>query len=595
MPTLYRRYRPQTFAEVSGQDHIKITLEYEIMANRLAHAYLFCGPRAIGKTTIARLLAKAVNCPNKKKNSAEPCNTCEFCREITDGRALDILEIDAASHTGVDNVRESVIASARVTPGRCRYKVFIIDEAHMLSTAAWNALLKVMEEPPEYVIFILCTTEAHKVPATIISRCQRFDFRKIGYTDILKKLNKIIKEEKVEIEEEVLEAVARHSGGHMRDAESLLGQVISLGSAADSLKGKKITLAEAELVIPRSYLNETVSLLEFLIEKKAAEAVEQINRLVEDGADLKVFNKEVVEVSRRLFLAKVSPTMGAELLSEFGQNVEARLLPLSSNSRLDFLSYMTDRLVKAGLEIKDSPLAQLPLELAVVDICLFSVPRDTSTISGGGEGVGQGKGQGQGQQTTGNITQQNSGTQKSINDSAGTKTGDGDNKQSGFSLSGNSSLEVNSLWKELLVKIKPYNHSLSFILKSCLPVSLEGNSLRIVFKYKLHYDRIKDEAVKSLVEKVASEIVGQNLIVEAVLDPSLTLPEIKSVEEEFGGNNTRATSSEYEQLDNDQDRGEGEREGMGEDKEGGEGNDNSSSGDDSVINNLLKTFGGRVV
>ncbi|MBU2219752.1 DNA polymerase III subunit gamma/tau, partial [Patescibacteria group bacterium] len=229
MSTLYRKYRPQNFTEVVGQNHIKVTLEQEIKTDKITHAYLFCGPRAVGKTTLARVLAKSINCEKRKKDSANPCNTCLSCSEITDGRALDIIEIDAASHTGVENVRENIIASARVAPSRSKYKVFIIDEVHMLSAQAFNALLKVIEEPPANVIFILCTTEAHKVPATIISRCQRFDFKRIGVNDAVKKLTYIIQAEKIKIAKDILEAIARHADGHMRDAESLLGQIIAIG------------------------------------------------------------------------------------------------------------------------------------------------------------------------------------------------------------------------------------------------------------------------------------------------------------------------------------------------------------------------------
>ena len=187
MSTLYRKYRPQTFGEVVNQNHVKITLQNEIQAGKIAHAYLFCGPRAVGKTTIARVFAKAVNCTNRKEGDFEPCNKCDNCQSIFDGRNLDVIEIDAASHTGVDNVRENIIASARVAPSNYKYKVFIIDEIHMLSASAFNALLKTMEEPPAHAIFILCTTEVHKVPTTIISRCQRFDFKRIGVSEITKK------------------------------------------------------------------------------------------------------------------------------------------------------------------------------------------------------------------------------------------------------------------------------------------------------------------------------------------------------------------------------------------------------------------------
>ena len=195
MATLYRKYRPREFKEVVNQNHIKITLEHQVQADKIVHAYLFCGPRAVGKTTLARVLAKAINCTKRKPGESEPCHKCEICQNINLGRSLDIIEIDAASHTGVDHVREHIIASARVTPSVCKYKVFIIDEVHMLSISAFNALLKMLEEPPEYIVFILCTTEVHKVPTTIISRCQRFDFKRISVNDIVKKLLYIVREE----------------------------------------------------------------------------------------------------------------------------------------------------------------------------------------------------------------------------------------------------------------------------------------------------------------------------------------------------------------------------------------------------------------
>src|SRR3989339_413240 len=280
MSTLYRKYRPQSFSDLVGQNHVKITLEHEIESNKIAHAYIFCGPRGVGKTTVARVLAKSLNCLRRKDGEHDPCGECDSCREITAGRSLDIIEIDAASHTGVDNVRENVIAVSRIAPTRYRYKVFIIDEAHMLSTPAFNALLKVLEEPPANVVFVLCTTEIHKIPATIISRCQRFDFRRLGTPDMMKKLKFIVNKEKIKIDDKILSAIARQSEGHMRDAESLLGQVVSIG-------GKEISAEEADLVIPRSDLGEALGLIGFLAKKDAGRAIELINKSAEEGVQLK--------------------------------------------------------------------------------------------------------------------------------------------------------------------------------------------------------------------------------------------------------------------------------------------------------------------
>ena len=207
MPTLYRKYRPQKFAQVTGQEHIITTIVNEIATGQVAHAYLFSGPRGTGKTTTARLLAKAVNCETRANGASEPCDTCLSCVEISAGRNIDVIEIDAASHTGVDNVRENIIDNAQFKPTKSKWKVFIIDEVHMLSTSAFNALLKTLEEPPAHVIFILATTELHKLPLTIISRCQRFNFHKIPLEQMRARLQELASSEEVKIDDEVMESV----------------------------------------------------------------------------------------------------------------------------------------------------------------------------------------------------------------------------------------------------------------------------------------------------------------------------------------------------------------------------------------------------
>ncbi|MDP1629512.1 MAG: DNA polymerase III subunit gamma/tau, partial [bacterium] len=265
---LYRKYRPKTFAEIIGQEHIVRTLTNALSMGKISHAYLFSGPRGTGKTTMARLLAKSLNC--LKRNGAagefEPCNDCESCKQINEGRPLDLIEIDAASHTGVDNVRENIIEASRYVPYGEHYKIYLIDEVHMLSKGAFNALLKTLEEPPKHVVFIMATTEISKVPATILSRVQRFDFRKLKVLELVGRLNLIAKKEGVDIEPKAVNYLAVLADGSTRDAESLLDQIMALGESP-------ITLKISEEFLGAVDFNTAGRFAEFIVQKDAAGAV----------------------------------------------------------------------------------------------------------------------------------------------------------------------------------------------------------------------------------------------------------------------------------------------------------------------------------
>jgi len=306
-----RKWRPQTFEEVTGQEPITRTLRNAIEHERLHHAYLFSGARGVGKTTTARLLAKALNCHKSRHPTPTPCaiddpTACASCKEVAEGRSIDVLEIDAASNTGVDNVRDAIIGNVAISPARDRYKVFIIDEVHMLSGAAFNALLKTLEEPPPRVVFIMATTERHKLPETILSRCQQFEFRTIATTKIAERLRLIANAEKVKISEEALREIARAGEGSMRDAQSAFDQVISFS-------GAEIKVEDVETALGLASTEMLSRVVNAIAEQKPSEALAVVNDLVMRGHDLRNFCRDLLGHVRNLLVAKISGET-AELL-----------------------------------------------------------------------------------------------------------------------------------------------------------------------------------------------------------------------------------------------------------------------------------------
>ncbi|MCD6086133.1 DNA polymerase III subunit gamma/tau [bacterium] len=374
MISLYRKYRPKNFSEIEGQEIVVKSLTTSLAKGLVSHGYLFAGARGLGKTTIARIFAKALNCqrvnyqPLKegekidwqkeiKKENYEPCNQCQFCQEIDREQSLNLIEMDAASNRGIEEIR-NLKESVNFPPAKGKYKIYLLDEAHMLTKEAANALLKTLEEPPSYIVFILATTEPEKLPATILSRVQKFDFRRLSNSQIVSRLKKIIQAEKIKIEERILEKIALLAEGSMRDAESLLEQIISLGQK----EIKEEILETYWGIIP---LNKIDNFLNFLIENKTKEAIEWLEERYNQGQNLNWFLTSFLNYLRWLYLYRLNPQW--KIFANFSNDdlklIEKTVKKISQEE--------INNLIKIFFEVqqkmKYSPLPTLPIEIGIIE------------------------------------------------------------------------------------------------------------------------------------------------------------------------------------------------------------------------------------
>jgi len=513
--TLYRKYRPKNFSEIIGQVHIVRTLSNSIKNNRVGQAYLFTGPRGTGKTSIARILAKTINCENL--SDAIPCEKCEACKIITAGKSLDIIEIDAASNTGVDNIRE-LKETVALSNASLKYKVYIIDEVHMLSTGAFNALLKTLEEPPAHVVFILATTEIHKVPETILSRCQRFDFARLPIGNIIEKLALIAKAEKVKIESKALEMIAISAEGGMRDAESLLDQIISL-------EDKNITLKEVEEILGTADKKTAEIIAEMIFKKNSSGAISKINELLENGYDLEVFNKSLINYLRQLMIIKIDSNLKKYFSSEMTSERLEKMEELSKGAELSIIISSINLFLEAQSKISSFILPQLPLEIAIIKATQtfptkkieYEIETPKIPLPPSGEGArraDEGETSLDKKNISSNKTEKKEDSKLLITNCKLQE----DNVNTNIDLS-----TIKSNWQKLLIDIRPYNHSLSALLSNCQPTKTEKNIITLGTPYSFYCERLNDKTNRLTVEQVFSKILKSEIKINIELDKNLVL------------------------------------------------------------------------
>lgn len=361
---LYRKYRPSLFRDLIGQEHVVRTVTNAIAAGEFAHSYLFAGPRGTGKTTLARLIAKSLNCEKRKSGEYEPCNICGSCDEISRGAAVDVIEIDAASNRGIDEIRQ-LKEGIRFAPTRGKYKVFIIDEVHMLTNDAFNALLKTLEEPPDHAVFVLATTELNKVLPTIVSRSQKFELRRLRHNEIKGRLVSLVKKEGKKINPKIFDIIAARADGAMRDAESMLGQIISAGEA--------LSTDDVRSLFGLADIQQIAEFINYIADKDARGALSFIADISDRGVDEEEFVKNALSYVRWMMFLKVDAALADVIGREMSEEDLAALSSTAAKFKMPELHRAAKLFLEASGNIKYSPIPQLPIEMAVVELSSTAV------------------------------------------------------------------------------------------------------------------------------------------------------------------------------------------------------------------------------
>ncbi len=484
----YRKYRPQTIAELDSSK-LRDTLTAVLERPEVPHAFLLTGPKGLGKTSTARIIAKVVNCEHKKKGSIEPDNTCEQCISITNGSNLDVLEIDGASNRGIDEIRD-LRDKVKLAPSKAKKKVYIIDEVHMLTTEAFNALLKTIEEPPSHVMFIFCTTEPQKVPATILSRCFHVPYTLATEDDLVRSFKRIVEGEKIDITDEALHMIAQLSGGGFRDGTKILEEVVTLS------KDKKITKELIEKEYQVSSISHFVSsLLEFLAERKIKESLEIIGKLQEQGVDMKYFISQILE------------TFHGMLLHDIGISSNIQYPTSTVKYQITDIQALVSLFSQAYQETRYAVIPQLPIELAVITWC-----------SSGSEEIAASHGPRNDSSSHPMDAfikkEKNLKVQSILRGTDGTK----EIKETEENKNKNSSQEeltdkttTEQFMENLIYKIKPLNFSVAGVLRGCVVKRLADGEVILQTNYKFHKEKLNEPKTRDIIEKAIKEITGKQL------------------------------------------------------------------------------------